>query len=222
MERTDSVASTVQAVVIGILIMLAGTIPRNVLFAANLSYHTSFPWAVPVSLIYLSLFWIYLNGWGGPFSTKSFRKQALRGKPVSARLWLWSMLSGGIGITSLVLVLKLVNRMIVLPAQTLPDLSALPKFTVIALLLTAAPIAGVVEEAAFRGYMQKPLEERLGVFAAILITGTMFAVAHLDFTFVLWPYYLAVSYLYGLVAYYTGSILPCIVLHTARKYLLQS
>jgi membrane protease YdiL (CAAX protease family) len=78
----------------------------------------------------------------------------------------------------------------------------------------AAPVAGVIEEAAFRGYMQGPIEQRCGLSIAILITGTMFAVAHLDFTLILWPYYVAVAAIYGLVTYLTKSILPALVLHT--------
>jgi membrane protease YdiL (CAAX protease family) len=53
------------------------------------------------------------------------------------------------------------------------------------------------------------------LIAAILITGTMFAIAHLDFTLVLWPYYVAVAAIYGTVTYLTNSILPAVVLHTA-------
>jgi len=37
----------------------------------------------------------------------------------------------------------------------------------------------------------------------------------LDFTPILWPYYVAVAAIYGTVAYATNSILPAIVLHTA-------
>ncbi len=43
----------------------------------------------------------------------------------------------------------------------------------------------------------------------------MFAVAHLDFTLILWPYYLAVAAIYGTVTDLTQSILPAMVLHTA-------
>src|ERR1700737_4274190 len=50
-----------------------------------------------------------------------------------------------------------------------------------------------VQEAAFRGYMQGTIERRHGLPVAILVTGTMLAVAHLDFTMILWPYYLAVA-----------------------------
>ena len=82
------------------------------------------------------------------------------------------------------------------------------------LLLASAFFAGVIEEAAFRGYMQKPLEERYGIVWACLVTGTMFAVAHLSFTWVLWPYYVAVQVIYGTVTFATKSILPAMALHT--------
>lgn len=115
---------------------------------------------------------------------------------------------------ALVLALRIVNRLVVLPEQRLPDLSHIPQVTVLSLLLMAAPVAGIVEEAAFRGYMQEPIERRYGLEIAILITGTMFAVAHLDFTLILWPYYVAVAAIYGTVTYLTNSILPAVVLHT--------
>jgi membrane protease YdiL (CAAX protease family) len=130
-------------------------------------------------------------------------------------VWAWSLLAGGLGIVALVLGLRLANRLVVLPAQQLPDLGAVPQHTIVALLLMSAPVAGIVEEAAFRGYMQGPIERRYGIGVAILITGTMFAVAHLDFTLILWPYYVSVAALYGVVTYLTGSIRPAVVLHTA-------
>lgn len=104
--------------------------------------------------------------------------------------------------------------MVMLPPQQVPDLSQIPPVTVWALRLMGAPIAGVVEESAFRGYMQGPIERRYGLLVAILITGTLFAFVHLDFKPILWPYYVAVAAIYGTVTYLTNSILPAIVLHT--------
>jgi len=207
--------SIVQAVLLGMLVALAGTIPRNLIFAANLRYWTSVPWAVPVTALYLWLFWRYLKGVGPPESTAEERRASLRANRVSGLVWAWALLAGGLGIAALVLALRVANRLIVLPQQQLPDLAQVPRVTVLSLLLMAAPVAGVVEEAAFRGYMQGPIERRHGLAVAVLVTGTMFAVAHLDFTLILWPYYVAVAAIYGTVTYLTGSILPAIVLHTA-------
>jgi membrane protease YdiL (CAAX protease family) len=205
----------VRAILIGMLVMLAGTIPRNIFFAANLRIYPSVPWAVPVTAIYLWFFWAYLKGKGPPESTAEERRTSLRANRLSARLWFWALLAGGLGIVALVLGLRVANRLVLLPEQRLPDLSAVPQFTVLSLLLMAAPVAGIVEEAAFRGYMQGPIERRHGLIIAILITGTMFAIAHLDFTLILWPYYVAVTAIYGTVTCLTNSILPAIVLHTA-------
>jgi membrane protease YdiL (CAAX protease family) len=197
------------------LVVIVGTIPRNLIFAANLRYFASVPWAVPVTAVYLWLFWRYLAGAGPPESTAEARRTMLRANRVAGRVWAWALLAGGLGIVALVLALRLMNRMVVLPEQKLPDLTQVPKATVLALLLMAAPVAGIIEEAAFRGYMQGPIERRYGLTVAILITGTMFAVAHLDFTPILWPYYVAVAAIYGVVTYLTDSILPAVVLHTA-------
>jgi membrane protease YdiL (CAAX protease family) len=206
-----------RAVLIGMLVMIAGTIPRNLIFAANLRYHPSVPWAVPLTAVYLWCFWRYVNGGGPPDSTAPERRASLRANRISGHVWAWALLAGSLGIVVLVLALRVANRLVVLPQQGLPDLARLPKLTLVSLLLMAAPVAGVVEEAAFRGYMQGPIERRCGLVVAILITGTMFAVAHLDFTLILWPYYVAVAGVYGTVTHMTGSILPAVVLHTGAN-----
>jgi membrane protease YdiL (CAAX protease family) len=207
-------AVVARAVFIGMLVMFVGTIPRNLIFAANLRLFPLVPWAVPVTALYVWFFWRYLRGAGPPASTADIRRAGLQANPVKGVLWAWALLAGGLGIVALVLGLWVANRLIVLPAQNLPNLAGVPRSTVLSLLLMAAPIAGVIEEAAFRGYMQGPIERRCGLAVAILITGTMFALAHLDFTLILWPYYVAVSAIYGLVSYLTRSILPALVLHT--------
>ncbi len=204
-----------RAVVVGMLVMLAGTIPRNLLFAANLHYYSGVPWAIPVTAAYLWFFWRFLGGAGPPVSNAEVRRAGLGANRVSARGWLWALIAGTLGIVALVLALRLVNTVVALPQQRLPDLSGTPKLTVLSLLLMAAPIAGIIEEAAFRGYMQRAIERDSGIIVAILVTGTMFGVAHLDFTPILWPYYVTVAAIYGTVTYLTGSILPAVVLHTA-------
>lgn len=204
----------IKAVFIGLFVVMAGTIPRNIIFAANLRIFTSVPWAVPVMAVYLWFFWKYLKGAGPPESSSEERRASLRANRVSARVWAWSLLAGGLGIAALVLALHVANRMVMLPEQEIPDLSQVPAVTIVALLLMGAPVAGIVEEAGFRGYMQGPIERRYGLLIAILVTGTMFAIAHLDFTLVLWPYYMAVAAIYGTVTRLAKSILPAVVLHT--------
>ncbi|MEP7322594.1 MAG: CPBP family intramembrane glutamic endopeptidase [Saprospiraceae bacterium] len=149
-----------------------------------------------------------------PSPTTLQRRFLLRAHRISKKEWLWFILAGVLRIIALILALQIVNKLIVLPTQKLPDLSQVPNCTVIALLFISAPVAGIIEEAAFRGYMQGPIERRWGLAVSILITGTLFALVHLDFRIVLWPYYIAVSAIYGTVTFLTKSILPSIVLHT--------
>jgi membrane protease YdiL (CAAX protease family) len=203
-----------QAVLTGMLVLLAGTIPRNLLFVANLRFHPGVPWAVPLTAAYLWFFWQYLRGVEHSETAAQGRGAGLRAHRVDGRVWAWSLLAGGLGVVALVLALRVANRLVVLPPQQLPAFTQVPETTVLALLVFAAPVAGIVEEAAFRGFMQGPIERRHGLVVAILITGTMFALAHLDFTPILWPYYLAVAAIYGTVTHLTNSILPAVVLHT--------
>jgi Type II CAAX prenyl endopeptidase Rce1-like len=62
----------------------------------------------------------------------------------------------------------------------------------------------------------RPIERRHGPVVAILVTGPLFGFAqftHPEVTLILMPYYLAVSAIYGALAYLTNSILPSVMLH---------
>jgi membrane protease YdiL (CAAX protease family) len=120
------------------------------------------------------------------------------------------------GLGAVVLLQVVMNRVVRLPVQQLDDLSQLPGLTLFCFLVTGSLVAGIVEEAAFRGYMQRPIERRHGVFVAILLTGMLFGFGHFshpEVTLILMPYYMAVAAVYGMIAYLTDSILPSMVLH---------
>lgn len=107
----------VQAVLLGMAVVIAGTIPRNLFFAANLRYYNSVPWAVPLTAVYLWFFWRYLKGEGPPESTAEQRRASLRANHLSSRMWAWALIAGGLGIVALVLGLRLLNRLVVLPCS---------------------------------------------------------------------------------------------------------
>lgn len=57
---------------------------------------------------------------------------------------------------------------------------------------------------------------------AILVTGTLFGLAHFthpEVTLSLMPYYLLVAAIYGALAWLTNSILPSLVLHAGGNFL---
>src|SRR5215831_19370635 len=101
----------VRAVLIGMLVMLAGTIPRNLFFAANLRHEPGFPWAIPVTFVYVWLFWRYLAGAGPPQSTSHYRRSMLRANRLPPQVWWWALVSGSLGIAVLFLTLGVVNRL---------------------------------------------------------------------------------------------------------------
>jgi membrane protease YdiL (CAAX protease family) len=98
-----------------------------------------------------------------------------------------------------------------------PTPAGMPFVTLFLLLMMASIVAGVTEEAAFRGYMQTPIERRYGVVAAILVNGTMFGLLHFSnhpgAVLTMLPYYIAVAGVYGGLTWATDSILPALVLH---------
>jgi uncharacterized membrane protein len=95
----------------------------------------------------------------------------------------------------------------------------MPLLTGFALLTMQSVVAGVTEEAAFRGYMQSMVARRHGVVLAILAQGTLFGLLHAPnhpgAVLLMLPYYVAVSAVYGGLTWAADSILPALVLHVA-------
>jgi membrane protease YdiL (CAAX protease family) len=223
-ERTLRVAVAAQvmligvgrAILIGLAVSVAGLLPQALIYQANLRYSASIPWGAPLTALYLWVFWRYLNGGGLPRSTAEERRASLRAKHLPGNVWAWALVAGGLGLVALVLAFRVGNRLMLLPYQDYQDFPNVSALTVVSLLVVGAAGAAIVEEAAFRGYMQGPIERRYGLVVAILVTGTTFTITHLHYTLFLWllPHYVAVAAIYGTVTYLTQSILPSVVLHT--------
>jgi uncharacterized protein len=84
-------------------------------------------------------------------------------------------------------------------------------------MLSAATSAGICEEAGFRGYMQRPIEQRHGAPVAILISSLFFTAVHLtkDWATVgMVPIVFGAGILLGLIAWSSGSLIPCMLGHT--------
>ena len=206
----------VRAVLTGLVAATAGTTPWAVLVSANSKHWSAIPWAVPPTALYVWLYWRYVRGAGWPRSTAEARRTNSRANPLSEEVWGMALFAGGLGLLAVVLLQIVLNRLVTLPQQRDLDASQFPLVTVVAWVFMSAIVAGVTEEASFRGYMQGPIERRHGPVIAILVTGTLFGFAHFthpEVTLILMPFYLAVAAVYGALAYLTNSIFPSIVLH---------
>jgi membrane protease YdiL (CAAX protease family) len=211
-----------RAVLAGVALATIGTTPWALLASSNLKHGSAVPWAVPPTALYLWLFWRYARGDGWPASTSQARRANLRELRLSDDMWAASLVAGGLGLVTLVLLFAVVNRLVRLPQQQSPDLSQIPLVTVASLVLMSAAVAGIVEEVSFRGYMQRPIERRHGPVVAILVTGLVFGFMHFthpEVTLLLIPYYLTVAAIYGGLAYLTNSILPGLLLHAGGNVL---
>lgn len=207
------------AVLLGIGVLLAGSLPWTALLAAsNLRIGTAVPWAILPMAAYLWAYWRYIGGAWGARETAAARRENLRANVLSPDLWTRSLFAGLLGFTALVTFITVMGRVVTLPQS--PPLTAppgMPSATAFLLLVMSSIVAGVTEEAAFRGYMQGPIERRYGPAVAILVTGTIFGLLHFpnhqNDVLVMLPYYIAVSAVYGGLTWAANSILPALVLH---------
>ena len=215
----------VQAVLAGLLVLAAGSLPWTgvagypSLAGMNLRVLVALPWAVVPMALYLILYWKYVGGSGWPRATREYRRTGLRANRLSAEVWGMSLLAGFVGLAATLPLLRIMSRLVTLPAeaQQVPPPSGMPVATVFLLLAMASIVAGVTEEAAFRGYMQGQIERRYGAVVAILVSGTVFGLLHYNHhptaVLTMLPYYLAISAVYGGLAATTNSILPGLALH---------
>ena len=207
----------VRAVAVGLAVGLAGTVPWARLIAANTRSMPGVPWAAPLMAIILVAWWLYFaRGRSVPEVTANARRLGARANHVPDSLWGPALGAGVLGLFATLLFQGVLSRLVTLPHQRDLDPSRYPVVTVFVWVVTGAVVAGVVEETAFRGYIQGAIERRHGLTTAILVTGSVFGLSHFthpEAGIVLLPFYMAVSTVYGLLAAATNSTYPGMVLH---------
>lgn len=218
----NKIPTLVRAVLTGLVVAAMGSMPWAFLVSLNLEYGLVIPWAVPVMAVYLWFYWRYWQGAWWPASTAELRKINCRVNPLPDETWGAALLAGISGLVFIVLFQAVLSRMVTLPAQTDQDLSRVPLVTVFLFIVMSGLVAGVTEEVAFRGYMQRPIEKKHGPVIATLVVGIIFGFVHFthpEVSLILLPYYLVVSAVYGMLAYFTNSIVPSMVLHAGGNML---
>jgi membrane protease YdiL (CAAX protease family) len=219
---TPSFVRYATPILTGLLILVAGLVPWLLLAQLNARVRPDLPWAALTTVFYLGLLLVWLNGRGPPASSAAQRNQSLR---------LWPPRSSdadgiptGAVIGALVVVYVLWTAISV--ASPLPDLSVYPTTSYRwSMFIMGGVTAGVLEEAAFRGYMQTGIE-RFDRDNAIWITSLVFTLTHITqgigAVLALGPGLFIASLLYGTLARRTGTILPGMIIHVlgdlARVY----
>ena len=214
----------ISAVVIGVGVLLAGSLPGSGipgvggLAGLNLRWGTDVPWAILPMAVYLWAYWKFIGGSWGRVETRAFRRENLRARALPSGLWSAALCAGLLGFAALFAFIIVMARLVTLPASAaIATPEGMPFVTLFLLLVMASIVAGVTEEAAFRGYMQGPVERRYGLASAVLVNGTMFGLLHFanhpSAVLTMLPYYVAVSAVYGGLTWAADSILPALVLH---------
>lgn len=213
----------VRAPVVAFIVLEIGTTATVLPLVGNIKFHPEIPWAFPATLIVVAAFWYYFTGRGYPAATRAVRKDVTRRKSLPLPIWRAAaapLLLSVMSVASLRLVLPSIFPM---DAPKIPfDVTSYPLATIVGLLLAIAVSAGVTEEVAFRGYLQKPLEDAYGIVPALVLTGIAFWFAHVDkVSLSHLPFHLLASAVLGLAAYLTKSLLPAIIGHVLGDALLQ-
>ena len=201
----------------GLLVALAGVGPWILFARLNATIRPDLPWAALATAVYLAALLSWLNGFGPPGASAGMRRDLLNLWPTDAKS---RPNIDGLSIGAMVALLAgLYAAWIVVGWTTpIPDLTVYSTSSYRWSMFLMGPVtAGVVEEAAFRGYMQRGLE-RVDPANALWITSLVFVAAHithgLGAVVLLGPGLFAVSMLYGALARRIGSIVPGMVIHT--------
>jgi len=201
-------------------VLVVGLAPWLVLAPLNARVRPELPWAAIATAVFLIAYVWWLAGGGPPRAWRDGRRYSLRLWRPTPRARTGAGIrsaAGLLALLALLAVLYVLWAVVVQASRPPPDLSAYPttafRFSV---LIMGPVVSGVVEEAAFRGYLQSRLE-RYGPGTAIVVTSIVFVLFHgvngPSTLLVLGPGFFAASMLYGYLAYNTGTIVPGMVMH---------
>lgn len=212
----DSVRPFAIPVLLGSVIAIVGIAPWIILAPLNARIRPDLPWAALAVAAFILLYVAWLNGAGWPKAWHARRRFSLRLWRPTESAWRREGL-GPAALLVLLLALLYVIWILIGGSDRPPDLSAYPTTSYrVSILVMGAVVSGVIEEVAFRGYMQSGLE-RFGAGPAILVTSVVFVLFHgvhgWQVLLLLGPGLFIASVLYGMLAYHTGSILPGAVVH---------
>jgi membrane protease YdiL (CAAX protease family) len=198
--------------------LLVGLIAANVwpLFLL----HLSVPSAAIAEAIFLALYIWWTAGEGQPRATQAVRANSFRRGKLSPNQWLWSIIAAIFFAATVHAAIVVLFRFVPFPLAAFRqgyNLSFIPTLPLKWLaVIVSATSAGICEETGFRGYMQRPIEQRHGATIAILVSSLFFMAVHLTkgwATIGMVPIVFGAGVLLGLLAWTSGSLIPSMIGH---------
>lgn len=204
----------IRSLLSGLFVFMTLQVGCNILLVANFQVTPAIPWHVPAGLLYLWVAFRYFGGRWSPAATSPSRREALRARRLSVTEWRLASVACAAVSVFIISFAMLNYRLIAIPEEA-TDLSIYPWWTIYPTLIMISMVAGVSEEAGFRGYMQAPLEKRYGAGVAIALTATAFWVIHFNHPsgITRGPSLLAMGIALGALAYASRSIIPPLITH---------
>ena len=206
---------SLRAIISGLLIAL---IAANVwrLLLLNLDE----PLAAIVEAIFLALYVWWASGGGPPGTTQAARAKAFRRGRLSRRKWFWTVIAAIFFAATVHASIVLLFRFVSYPMASFRkgyDFPFIPSLPLKWLAVVVSAIsAGICEETGFRGYMQRPIEQRHGARVAILVSSLFFTAVHLTKGWAMAgmvPIVFGAGVLLGLLAWSSQSLIPGMIGH---------
>lgn len=204
------------AVLLGIVIGMAAA---NVWLVLLLNLRV--PAALAAEILFLGVYVYWVSGGGPPRQWRAFRAECFRVRALAPSEWFWGLIAALSFAATIHASIVLLFRFEPFPAVAFHrgyDFSFIPSRSLQWLACVFSAIsAGVCEETGFRGYMQRPIEHRIGPASAILISSLFFTLIHLSKSWALLgmvPIVFGAGLLLGLLARASASLVFCMIGHT--------
>src|SRR5271157_2744181 len=214
-SRWAKLPISLRAVISGLLLTIAA-----INIWPLLLFNLGVPLAVLAEAIFLGVFLWWTAGGGPPRSTEGARAKAFRRGKLSFKQWLWGLAAAFFFATTIHASIVLLFRLVPFPMAAFRhgyDISFIPSQAMRWLAVVVSAVsAGICEETGFRGYMQRPLEQRHGASAAILVSSLFFMALHLSkawATLGMLPIVFGAGVLLGLLAWSSSSLIPGMIGH---------